>query len=483
MSAVGIVEHRVPGRGISLAGALSWETRVSKRARDFGGSWSVAQKALLATCLLVAAAAPASGQEASNDDWLSRETLTGDWGGLRRELHDDGIDIYSRYLSESAGNPTGGVAQGVRYAQEINFGATFDMAKLAGIDGGQFQVLLTDRAGRSLSRDKIGNILTVQEIFGSGETLRLTALYYDQRAFSGALDVAVGRLNTENDFAASPFYWGTSLYCNFQSNGICGTPIGMPLNSGYVAYPVASWGSRVKVTPSDAFDFETGAYEVNPSLFDESRSFSFGTSGATGVFVPVQANFHVGRQSGYTGNYALGAYYDTSSVADITTALSRAGPILAGFSAGSTISHTGRYGFYALFDQLVWRDPGSHDAGSGDRGIAVFGGIQIGDRNSATLRPYSELAVVRHGTFAGRDQDSIAFGIADAEFNGRLSNAESALPGTPRQSRELAIELNYGAQVAGWMNVMPGLQYIIHPDGVTSVPNAVVLDLRVSVAF
>jgi porin len=40
---------------------------------------------------------------------LERQTaLTGDWGGLRRTLHDDGIDFTGLYMMESAGNPIGG---------------------------------------------------------------------------------------------------------------------------------------------------------------------------------------------------------------------------------------------------------------------------------------------------------------------------------------------------------------------------------------
>ncbi|MFK5073325.1 carbohydrate porin, partial [Klebsiella pneumoniae] len=92
--------------------------------------------------------------------------------------------------------------------------------------------------GSSLSKDKIGNILTVQEIYGDGQTVRVTQLSYEEKLFGGLVDVEAGHINTENDFATSPVYFGESLWCEFQNNGICGTPIAAPINSaGYVAYP------------------------------------------------------------------------------------------------------------------------------------------------------------------------------------------------------------------------------------------------------
>ncbi len=58
--------------------------------------------------------------------------------------------------SETAGNPTGGLKQATEYAQQIDFGADLDMAKLASIPGGQIHVTFSDRAGNSLSDLDLG---------------------------------------------------------------------------------------------------------------------------------------------------------------------------------------------------------------------------------------------------------------------------------------------------------------------------------------
>jgi porin len=209
---------------------------------------------------------PASPPGPGLDDWLDWKTMTGDWDGLRPELEQDGIVLRGHYVNEAAGNPVGGREQGGADTGEVMLGADVDSKRL-GWEGGTFHLTLTERADSSLSKDKIDNILTVQEIYGDGQTVRLTELSFEQTFFGGRVDVEAGHINVENDFASSPVYFGGALWCNFQSNAICGTPIAAPNNtSGYVAYPASNWAARVKTYPASNVYVEAGAYAVDPTL-------------------------------------------------------------------------------------------------------------------------------------------------------------------------------------------------------------------------
>ena len=160
------------------------------------------------------------------------------------------IVLGGHYVAEFAGNSSGGLSLGTAYASELMVSGPFDLARLAGPGLGTARIILTAREGSSLSANAIGNIFTVQEIYGDGLTPRLTELSYDQPFAGGKADLYAGRINTENDFAASSAYWGgIALYCAYQNNAICGTPI----DSGYVAYPTSVWGARLKVHPSAWF--------------------------------------------------------------------------------------------------------------------------------------------------------------------------------------------------------------------------------------
>jgi porin len=430
----------------------------------------------------LAAGALVAGPGQARADWWNQSTMTGDWGGLRTRLADDGLTIKGQYTGEAAGNPTGGKGQGVRYAQEVMLGVDADFQKLLGIPGASGKLVLTDRAGRSLSNDKVGNIMSVQEIYGSGETVRLTELSYDQALFGDRIDIAGGRLITENDFADSPQYWDTQLYCDFQSNAICGTPIAAPINSGYVAYPISSWGGRVKFTPVKDTYVQAGAYEVNPTLANEGDAFKLDGTGDTGAFLPLEVGYKFGdHPGGLQGNIRLGGYYDTSSVADARSQITK-------YDAGVPATdipaeqRDGRYGLWLLGDYQVERDTDNDK-----RGIAVFGAYQYGDSRTALISNYAELGAVRQGTFPGRDQDSIALGVADAEINGRIADLEGMLQAdgiaASRQTRETIAEANYGAQVTPWLLVRTGLQYVFHPAGEAEIPNALVLDLKTSITF
>ncbi len=132
---------------------------------------------------------------------------------------------------------------GDQYAQQIDFGADLDLGKLAGLPGGQVHFTFTDRAGRSLAAEDIGNLISVQEIFGGGQNFRLAELSYQQSLFDDRLEAKLGWIHAADDFTTSP------IYCYFQNNGFCGQPAGIPIDSGYTTFPVGSWGGVVKLRP------------------------------------------------------------------------------------------------------------------------------------------------------------------------------------------------------------------------------------------
>ena len=148
-----------------------------------------------------------------------------------------GIDIRANLINEFAGNTSGGLSQGGRNAGEFNFGSDIDLGRMGVDPGGSIHITFTQRYGYSLSEQVVGNLVSVQEIYGTGQDFRLAELSFQQSFYDNHLDIVAGRVITENDFATSPVLWDhASLYCIFQNNGICGTPVGVPVNSGYDAY-------------------------------------------------------------------------------------------------------------------------------------------------------------------------------------------------------------------------------------------------------
>ncbi len=421
-----------------------------------------ARKRLAAPALLVGALMASGAARAdSAAGWVEGRYMTGDWGGLRTALAEDGISPRAHYVSELAANPSGGLRQGVRNAQQFDFGADLDLDRLNVITGGRLHVTFTQRAGRSLAADDIGNLISVQEIYGGGQNFRLAELSFDETLWNGVVYTKVGWTHAADDFAHSP------IYCYFQNNGFCGQPAGIPISSGFTTFPVGSWGGLVKVAPARGVYLQAGAYEVNPTLATSGNGFKLSTSGATGAIVPVEVGWHptLGAQA-LPGNYKIGGYYDTSRTADLG----------ASASAFRSTDH-GRMGVYLLADQMVYRAaPGT------DRGLTLFGVFVAADPETALVEYYWEAGLLYRGAIPGRDRDTIGLAVNQSRFSSQLADAQRAAA-MPLQDAETDLELNYRAEIAGWFTLMPNIQYVIDPNGRTSPRDALVLGLQAALTF
>ena len=104
----------------------------------------------------------------------------GDWAGSRTWLEERGITPTLTFVMDALGNPTGGMQQGFRQASNLGLDLRFDLHKLFGLAGGSFLISFSERFGSSLSREDIGNVFTVQQVFG-GQTYRLVDFSYQQQ--------------------------------------------------------------------------------------------------------------------------------------------------------------------------------------------------------------------------------------------------------------------------------------------------------------
>jgi porin len=120
----------------------------------------------------------------------------GDWGGARNELLDQGVDVIIDYVGEGASNLHGGYDRdrSARYTVQWALGTHLDLQKLLGWQDAEFQLLVTERNGNNLSNDRVSDprapqLSSVQEVWGRGQTWRLTQLWYRQKFFDGRFDV------------------------------------------------------------------------------------------------------------------------------------------------------------------------------------------------------------------------------------------------------------------------------------------------------
>src|SRR5690242_8829817 len=90
---------------------------------------------------VAAADTTAKANKAEPSIW-ERETLTGDWGGARTSLKNQGIDITLNYIGEIFGVMSGGLERRASYEGQLEFSVDTDLDKLIGWTGASTHVTI-----------------------------------------------------------------------------------------------------------------------------------------------------------------------------------------------------------------------------------------------------------------------------------------------------------------------------------------------------
>ncbi|WP_340050880.1 carbohydrate porin [Pseudomonas proteolytica] len=392
-------------------------------------------------------------------------TLTGDWGGLRHQLDEQGIKFTGDYSGETAYNAHGGQHRSARYSQNIKLGVQLDLGKLYGLhNGDKIQLTVNDRRGNSASEDLVGNRLPIQENYG-GLYTRLTELSYERTLFTPALNLKLGYMAMGNDLGGLD----SGILCNFMNAGFCGHPLNMSGGSGWTNYPNAHLGARVKYDFSPAWQLRVAAFNVDPqSNGNSSRAWHVGPKHTTGTVVPIELVYKPASE--LPGEYKLGYYYDSSNVQRI----------------GSDKHVSGRGGHYLLIDQALWNSQTSEG-----RTLHAFGQYSAASKAASPFSRWYGAGLVLYKPFAGRPRDTVALGYGRAVPNPRSRDvlqqaaeaSENAFPNL--DSAEQLLELSYGYQATPWLILRPDVQYIIEPGAFSGekIDNALILGLQVKATF
>jgi len=402
---------------------------------------------------------------------LPQEHLLGDWYGVRTWLEDHGVTPTVTFVIDALGNPTGGMRHGFREASNLGLDVRFDLDKLFGLAGGSLDVSFSERFGSSLSKEDIGNVFTVQQVFG-GQTYRLVHVAYQQQLLDDHVEVRVGRIAAGDDFLVSPYNYV------FVQNGFDGNPVGIFFNApGMTAYPNATWGGLVKVKPTERTYVMGGLYNGDPSIrANKHHGADWSMNGP--LFTIGEAGYQVNGlpgDRGLIGNYEVGFWYDDSQYTDFNTVARERAPGVA----------RGNWGFYGLFDQVLvqFGGPGSN------RGFGITGSVLVSPDQSISQLPFFGTAgfLVR-GLSPSRPTDVGGLGIVYGRFSDDLQDSQRRArqtdPTVGVQRYEIALELTYRFRFRGdALFFQPDLQYIIRPGGTGRIADAFVAGFQAGINF
>ena len=437
---------------------------------------------LLATPLLCAFASTAHGASPFETDspWMF-----GDWNGSRSDLAARGYDFSLTYTGEMGSNLHGGHDHDrtARYSDQFAFGSHLDLQKILGWDATEFQLTVTERHGNNISNDRlndprVGGFTSAQEVWGRGQTWRLTQLWIKQKYLDGALDLKVGRFGEGEDFNSFP--------CDFQNLAFCGSQVGNWVGDSWYNWPVSQWAARVRYNINPELYAQVGAFEQNPSNLERQNGFKLSGSGTQGALFPLELVWSPSIR-GLKGEYRAGYYYSNARANDVYRDRDDQPAALSGQDYAR---HGGKHGFWLGAQQQVTSLATDHS-----RGLSVFANATLHDKKTNAIDNYVQAGVVYRGPFDARSQDDIGFALARVHVNpayrknAQARNAASGLDDyndpafVPVQDTEYSAELYYGIHLADWLTVRPNLQYIRHPGGVSQVDNALVGGLKIQSTF
>ena len=116
--------------------------------------------------------------------WLTGDYLLGNWGGLRKDLSEHGVDLEFFYLGAMPRNLQGGIKTGAEYQGALLMTLDLNSDKLVGYHGGTLHAGALWLHGRDhFSDEHIGDLNKVS-LIDFPSAFRLWDLWYAQKLFS-----------------------------------------------------------------------------------------------------------------------------------------------------------------------------------------------------------------------------------------------------------------------------------------------------------
>lgn len=402
---------------------------------------------------------------------LDQNLMTGNWGGFRDTLADDGVKFSPTYIGEVFGNPSGGMKQGVIYDGLLNLPLDLDLERMS--DGGVDDLTLHANAlyihGASLSQFYVGDFSNTSNIAGYN-TLRLQELWLQKWFWEKRISLKVGNIAVDSEFfqssSASLFINGTFGAFTFIGSNVPNAPI----------YPTASPGVRLQFLPTSAFYVMAGVYGMDNSsdlATNNKNGTRFALTASSGMLIMSEAGYLLNQSPndrGLQGTYRLGSFVHTANYDNWGSQAASA------LGTGSLQSAGANYGIYGVVDQQIYS--------KADQTISLFVRSGGAPSNVNFVDWYAEGGFNFTGFIPGRESDVAGIAVARSHVSRNFSDSQILQGATP-YTAETVLEATYKAQIAPGWSVQPDFQYIVTPGGEQGVgiPNAVVVGLRTTVAF
>ncbi len=423
----------------------------------------------------------------SLQNWWNGRGATGDWFGARETIEDHGLTIGGKWLGTVYGVVGGGLEHRATFDEELKFEAKLDFAKATGweaLEGLTAVGGVRYRDGTDVDQYVGASPSFNPSSYQTGKQWRLMPFYlsYTTPELFGIRNLLTFSGGWQNPYEVFARQEDIKLFRNlvFASKGISSNGVGW--SSSY-----AAWGGVLKVAPTDWMYAQGGIYMAIPGDCNTSNH-GLELAGAqpwnrNGWFILGETGV-TPKVAGLPGKYAFGGYYwgiDNTSF--------------------NGVNYDGKYGFYAMAEQMLYRKPTPEAEASGGKtadgkshvaaaaakdsrqGLRWLGFVNFAPQYDNCLPFFFYTGLVYEGLIPTRDHDQtgVAFALGNYSYDQILADRREGKQIVP--TYEGVLEFEYRVQVNKWSYVQPFLQYVIRPGGTGQVANATVLGVHFGVTF
>ena len=395
----------------------------------------------------------------SGDFW-TRPALTGDWGGVRQDLMNKGIQFNLSLTQVIQGNAVGGSTNDWYYMGNLRYEIKVDTGHAGLWPGGLLVLRGETQYGRSDNLET-GALMpaNMNSLYPmpNEQTTCLTEAYYVQ-AFAPWGAVTFGKYSPRdnNVFAHDE----TTQFMNVAMNINPVIATTLPLNA---------LGMGVIIRPVDWFTLTTMLIDSEGTA---SRS-GFDTAFEGGTTVTQTAEFTI-HPFGLEGHQRISWSWSDKQ----RTQLGGNGwlvlqSLITGNPPDPTAINTTSddWCIYYDFDQYIYRVPDTKDGGLG-----VFGRFGLTNGKANPIKYFYSLGVAGKGLIETREQDTFGVGYYYIALSDNLPK-----PIAMNARDESGIEMYYNFEITPWLHVTPDIQ-IIQPAN-KNADTTVVAGIRMKMEF
>lgn len=398
-------------------------------------------------------------------DW-NAETLSGDWGGARSSLYDQGVILEFGHKSDVLANTSGGIKHGAAWMGYTDARIKMDMGKLLDWSNTTAFIQYHSELGSKFNRDYVDSFVSVNNIEVGTNTAQFLHAWVQKNFSDDRLSVLAGLYAVDSEF-----------YVTDTSGVFTQTPYGMANDlgqSGPPIYPVGALGMRVKYAPSSQNFYLQGAvtdgvpgdpnnpYGTHIKIGNGDGTFSIVEFGYTpqasdGASESGQPNSKSINKTAI-GFWSYSAHADDQNPANVD-------------AFGNPLRRRNQ-GAYFLSERTL-----SVEKDNPSQGLSGFVRFGVSSKDIYQSDWTGSVGLNYLGLISGRDDDISAIGITVSHASAPFQRLNASL------SSETSMEATYRAQVNPWLALQPTLQYVSHPNMNPATKDAWIVGMRLDIAL